>query len=74
MNSTHPTPDAGHLVRVKIFGIGTAGVAMLEPMSRGDFAGDKAWFSHPGQDHAPLAIRHPLNYRFEIFADPGAKP
>ena len=39
MNSTHPTPDAGHLVRVKIFGIGTAGVAMLEPMSRGDFAG-----------------------------------
>ena len=39
MKSENSIPGTGHAVRVKIFGIGTAGVAMLEPMSRGDFAG-----------------------------------
>ncbi len=32
-----PAPD--HAIRVKIFGLGTAGVAMLETMSAGDFTG-----------------------------------
>jgi cell division protein FtsZ len=39
MNAEPSTPEAGNAVRVKIFGLGTAGVAMLETMSRGDFAG-----------------------------------
>jgi cell division protein FtsZ len=39
MNAEPSTSGAGSAVCVKIFGLGTAGVAMLEPMSRGDFTG-----------------------------------
>ena len=39
MNAEPSTPGTGNAVRVTIFGLGTAGVAMLETMSRGDFAG-----------------------------------
>ena len=39
MNLNNSTPAADNVIRVKIFGVGTAGVAMLEFMSQGDFAG-----------------------------------
>ena len=39
MNEEHSTLATGSPVRVKIFGLGTAGVTMLDTMSRSDFAG-----------------------------------
>lgn len=52
MNPDHSSAT-GRPVRIKIFGLGTAGVAMLEAMSRGDFAG--AGFVAVDTDAASLA-------------------
>src|ERR1041384_1299068 len=49
----HPTTPDAKTVRVKIFGVGTAGVTMLEAMSHGDFAG--ASFVAVNADHSALA-------------------
>lgn len=53
MNPATPTPEAGNAIRVKIFGLGTAGVAMLDAMQRGDFTG--AQFVAVNTDAASLA-------------------
>ncbi len=47
------SPATGPAVRVKVFGLGTAGLAMLDAMSRGDFAG--AQFVAVNTDAASLA-------------------
>ena len=58
MNPELTKSGAGNAVRVKVFGVGKAGVAMLETMSQGDFAG--AGFVAVSADAASLAASSAL--------------